>query len=66
MEEIPMNEQWKLNGDCEICRRAKYCTKGCKKQRTADERLMKALAFRVFTRAIFNPKRVIDKEGAEK
>jgi len=25
-----MDEQWKLNGDCKICRRNKYCSKQCK------------------------------------
>lgn len=24
-------EQWKLNGDCRLCRRKKYCTKMCKR-----------------------------------
>lgn len=26
MERIQENEQWKLDGDCRKCRRAKYCT----------------------------------------
>lgn len=29
MERIPENEQWKLRGDCSVCRRNKYCKKGC-------------------------------------
>lgn len=23
------NEQWKLNGDCRLCRRKNYCNKPC-------------------------------------
>ena len=27
------NEQWKSNGDCDICRRKSYCKKQCKKRK---------------------------------
>lgn len=27
------NEQWKANGDCDICRRKSYCKKPCKKRK---------------------------------
>lgn len=29
MEQIQENEQWKLNGDCEKCRRSNYCSTPC-------------------------------------
>lgn len=29
MEQIQENEQWKLNGNCEKCRRNTYCSKPC-------------------------------------
>lgn len=29
MINIPENEQWKLDGDCNKCRRDKYCSKPC-------------------------------------
>ena len=29
MEQIQKNEQWKLNGNCEKCRRNNYCSKPC-------------------------------------
>ncbi len=29
MEQIQENEQWKLNGNCEKCRRNNYCSKPC-------------------------------------
>lgn len=38
-----IHEQWLLDGDCRICRRQKYCTKGCKKNRVARERLLNAM-----------------------
>lgn len=38
-----VNEQWLLDGDCRICRRKRYCTKGCKKNRVAKERLINAM-----------------------
>ena len=29
MKDIKENEQWKLNGECEKCRRNNYCSKTC-------------------------------------
>lgn len=31
------NEQWRLHGDCSVCRKEKYCSKRCKanEQRSA-------------------------------
>ena len=29
MEQIQENEQWKLSGNCEKCRRNNYCSKAC-------------------------------------
>lgn len=29
MEQIQENEQWKLNGNCEKCRRNNYCSTPC-------------------------------------
>lgn len=31
--EINDSEQWKLNGDCSKCRREKYCSKPCTKNK---------------------------------
>ena len=65
MEEIPMNEQWKLDGDCRICRRAKYCTKMCKARRITVERYTNALAAKVFVKAILNQGKRKEKEGED-
>ena len=29
MEQIQENEQWRLNGNCEKCRKNNYCSKTC-------------------------------------
>ena len=29
MEQIQENEQWKLSGNCEKCRRSNYCSTPC-------------------------------------
>lgn len=37
MENIPISDQWKLEGECSKCRRANYCSKDCsavKKRKT--------------------------------
>lgn len=47
-DEINVSEQWLLDGDCEKCRRQRYCTKGCRKNRIATERMINA----VITKAI--------------
>ncbi len=41
--QIPETDQWKLNGNCDKCRRANYCSKPCGAQKRADRRLYKAL-----------------------
>lgn len=33
MERVEINEQWKLDGDCIICRRRSYCSKVCSRNR---------------------------------
>lgn len=37
METIDKDEQWKLGGDCNKCRRKNYCKKGCKRRRSREE-----------------------------
>lgn len=32
------NEQWLLNGNCNKCRRQKYCSKGCKRNKISTQR----------------------------
>lgn len=33
MKQVEFNEQWKLDGDCSICRRRSYCSKVCTRNR---------------------------------
>lgn len=39
MEQIEINEQWKLEGDCRKCRKNNYCKKACKAYRQDMERI---------------------------
>ena len=41
---IPETEQWKLNGDCNKCRRVEYCTKKCIANKKAKERALRNFA----------------------
>lgn len=34
------SEQWKIDGDCKICRRDAYCTKPCTLRKNRLDRLM--------------------------
>ena len=34
------SEQWKIDGDCKVCRRDAYCTKPCKLRKTRLDRIL--------------------------
>ena len=34
-EKIPETDQWKLDGDCDKCRKKNYCSKECKAAKVA-------------------------------
>lgn len=40
---IPETDQWKLNGNCDKCRRANYCNKPCTAKKKATKRQLDAL-----------------------
>ena len=42
------SEQWKIDGDCKVCRRDSYCTKPCKLRKTRLDR--------IFARAVADKK----------
>ena len=52
------NDQWLQGGDCNICRRQKYCSNPCKMSKMRRERITQKL----ITEAI--AKRLFGKEGA--
>lgn len=56
---ISDNDQWLQGGDCNICRRRKYCSKPCKLSKNRKDRIVKEL----FAEAI--AKRLFGKEGAK-
>lgn len=37
MERIEQNEQWKLQGNCQVCRRRNYCSKLCTAKQRANQ-----------------------------
>lgn len=47
-------EQWKLNGNCEKCRRKEYCHTACAAQKRRKERAMKNAVNSVVDR-LFTP-----------
>ena len=44
---VDITEQWRLNGDCEKCRKQKYCSKPC----TANKTNVKGMIDRVIREA---------------
>ena len=41
MEKPSKNEQWLLNGDCDVCRRKTYCKKDCTVRARAKQSFVK-------------------------
>ena len=37
----PKTDQWKLNGDCDKCRRVEFCRKSCTAKKKANARLLR-------------------------
>lgn len=42
-EKIPESDQWKLGGNCMICRRVKYCHTTCKAQKLRKAAIIDAM-----------------------
>ena len=45
MENIPVTDQWKLNGNCRACRRRSYCRKACSAHSRRTERIVTGAMF---------------------
>ena len=52
---IPETDQWKLNGDCDKCRRAEFCRKSCTAKKKANARLMRRVTEAIIDRCIPEP-----------
>lgn len=37
------SEQWKLDGDCSLCRRKKYCSKQCTRNKRETEIMIRSM-----------------------
>jgi len=35
---LPLSEQWKQGGDCQLCRKREYCRKSCKQHELWTQR----------------------------
>lgn len=38
---IPMTDQWKRTGNCELCRRKSYCKKPCKAKKNRRDSMIR-------------------------
>lgn len=47
------NDQWLQGGDCDICRRRKYCTKPCKMSKMRSERIMQELIAKAIAKRLY-------------
>lgn len=51
-------DQWNLDGDCRICRRAKYCTKSCSKNRKLKENLANAIIMNAILKRVHEKEKI--------
>ena len=51
-----MSEQWKLNGDCEVCRKRNYCQKDCSKRKEYIEQLAQQTISNMFLKRLLKKK----------
>lgn len=54
IEKIEPYEQWKLEGDCNICKRQKYCTKGCRVRKINQQKELNNLVTTAFLKYLLN------------
>ena len=52
---MPETEQWKLNGDCDKCRRSEFCRKSCTAKKKTKARLMQKVKEEIIDRSIPEP-----------
>lgn len=52
---IHETEQWKLNGDCDKCRRSEFCRKSCTAKKKVNARLMQRVKEEIIDRSIPEP-----------
>lgn len=50
---IPETEQWQLDGDCDKCRRSKFCSKQCTANKRYESRKIARIATQVVANAFF-------------
>lgn len=51
----PENDQWKLNGDCDKCRRAEFCRKSCTARKKVNTKLMQGVTEAIVDNRIPEP-----------
>lgn len=59
------NDQWKLDGDCAICRRRNYCTKACKANRISTYNAARAFLLEKMFKAGVKNGMAVQKDGEQ-
>lgn len=53
---IIKNDQWLTDGDCQLCRRLKYCSKKCNAAKRYDQRIIADMIANALTQIVFSRK----------
>lgn len=51
MEKIEQSEQWKLNGDCRLCRKKNYCSKPCTRCKRETRLMLRSMVSQALDKA---------------
>lgn len=57
------NEQWKSDGNCELCRRRKYCGRDCKAAKERAERILGEAFSRTLKRKHYQTRKGYEIDG---
>lgn len=64
MEKVEINEQWKLDGDCSICRRRSYCSKVCARNRNKSLSELNNLFAKLMVHRLFGGEFTYDEDSS--
>ena len=64
MKQVEFNDQWKLDGDCSLCRRRSYCSKVCTRNRNKTRAEIKNLVGKIMVQRVLGGKSFYDENSS--
>ena len=64
MNNIPITDQWKLDGECGKCRRANYCSKDCRPTKNRKKKIAQQAYFDFLEESRREADAILEKEAS--